>query len=250
MVRLRKKKEQHSEHEGLDEALQQIETHGDQLAQWVGENSQQVLIAIGLILLVAASISYAKIRHEHRENAAFAAVGAVDYGFKKETNSINDLGESAQLANPETLKELRDTYSQKFTDAADEHSGTTAAALSLLQAGILVSQSGDEEGAVQKWEEALKEASGNSGMEDLIRMRLASSYEGLDRWVDAAKAYESLATKDSIYGQKRAMADAARCYLNAGDNEAATKLIDGLREEGDLEGLPPYLKAKIAALRS
>ena len=68
--------------------------------------------------------------------------------------------------------------------------------------------------------------------------------------VDAAKADENVATKDSIYGQKRAMADAARCYLNAGDNEAATKLIDGLRGEGNLEGLPPYLKAKIEALRS
>jgi tetratricopeptide (TPR) repeat protein len=250
VVRLKKKKEHHSEHEGLDEALKQIETHGDQLARWVGENSQQVLIAIGLVLLVAASVSYANVRHQKKENAAFAAVGAIDYAFKQESGLINDLGESAQLANPETLKELRDTYSQKFTDAADEHAGTAGAAMSLFQAGVLVSQGGDEEGAVQKWEEALEQASGNRDLEALIRARLASGYESLDRWVDAAEAYESLATEDSIYGEKRALADAARCYFNAGDSESAQKLIEGLRGDEDLEGLPPYLKAKIEALRS
>ncbi len=250
VVRLKKKKEHNSEHEGLDEALKQIETHGDQLAHWVGENSQQVLIAIGLVLLVAASFSYGKIRHDSKEDAGFAAVGAVDYDFKRESGLISDLGESAQLANPETLKELRETYTQKFTEAADEHSGTAAAAMSLFQAGFLVSQGGDEEGAVQKWEQALDEASGNPGLESLIRTRLASGYETLDRWADAAEAYESLASEDSVYGEKRAKADAARCYLKAGDNEAAQPLIEDLRSDENLEDLPPYLKAKIEALQS
>lgn len=250
MVRLRRKKEHHSEHEGIDEALKQIETQGDQLARWVGENSQQVLIAIGVVLLVAASVSYAKIHHDRSEDAAFSAVGAVDYEFKKESSLINDLGESAQLANPATLLALRDTYSQKFTEVAEEHPGTTAAAMSLFQAGVLVSQGGDEEGAVEKWEEALDAASGNSELEGLIHTRLASGYESLDRWSDAAEAYESLATEGSVYGEKRALADAARCYSKAGDTESAQRLIEDLRGEDSLDGLPPYLKAKIEALRS
>jgi hypothetical protein len=250
VVRLRKKREHRSEHEGIDEALKQIETQGDQLARWVGENSQQVLIAIGLVLFVAASVSYAKVRNERTEKAAFAAVGAVDYEFKKESSLVSELGESAQLANPETLLALRDTYSQKFTEAAEAHPGTTAAAMSLFQAGVLTSQGGDEVAAVEKWEESLDAASGNSALEGLIRTRLASSYESLDRWSDAAEAYESLATEDSIYGEKRALADAARCYSKAGDTESAKRLIDGLREGGDIDGLPPYLRAKIEALRS
>ncbi|MBW2713962.1 MAG: hypothetical protein JRC77_09455 [Deltaproteobacteria bacterium] len=250
MVRLRKKKEHRSEHEGLDEALQQIETHGDKLANWVGENSKQVLIAIALVLVVAASFSYSKIRGQDKEDAGFAAVGAVGKDFREESRLINDLGDSAQLANPETLTELRDTYSKRYSDAAAEHPGTNAAVVGLFQSGVLIEQGGDYEGAVAKWEEALDAASGNPGLEALVLPRLASGYETLDRWADAAEAYASLASEESIFGQKRAQADAARCYLRADDTESAQALIDELRGDGDLEGLPPLVRAKIEALGS
>jgi tetratricopeptide (TPR) repeat protein len=248
VVRLRKKKEKQSEHEGLDEALAQIETHGDKLAEWVGKNSQQVVIALVAVLLVAGGVSLAKVNNRDKQDAAFAAVGAVDSEFKAESNLINELGESAQLANPESLKELRDTYAEKYEAAAAEHPNTTAGAMALFQAGVLKSQSDDEEAAVEKWEAALEEASGNAKLEALFGTRLASSYETLDRWEDAAKLYENLASEDSVYGEKRALADAARCYQHAGDEENANRLIEGLRGEEDLDGLPPHVKAKIQAL--
>ncbi len=250
MVRLKKKKEEKNEHEGLDEALEEIEGWGDKLVEWVSTNPVIVMSVIGGVLLVAGVIGGSIHYGKSKEVRASAALANLERQYEEEAGLGADLTGTSLLVNPDAGRQLRESYAAQFVESAKEHKGTTAAVMALFEAGLLDVENGNLESAVQRWEMALEQSSGNSELQALILARTAVVYEDLGRWKDAGKAYEEVAAKSGTHDPNRLQADAARCYAEAGDDEAAGSLVQEIEGRGGFEELPPHLKVVLEKYRA
>ena len=78
--------------------------------------------------------------------------------------------------------------------------------------------------------DALKSPAGDKGdMQYEARLLVASGYEGLTKWAEAAKEYETAAASARFDADKQAaLASAARAYQAGGDKAAATKIWNQL----------------------
>ncbi len=83
-----------------------------------------------------------------------------------------------------------------------------------------------QQGKFQEGIDALKAPAADKGdMQYEARLLLATGYEGLNKWPDAAKEYETAASSARFDADKQsALASAARAYQAGGDKASAAKI--------------------------
>jgi tetratricopeptide (TPR) repeat protein len=236
--------------ESATETLDEIESFGDRLVDWVGQNPYVILGTAAGILLVVGAVAMTLEWRESSRVAAAAALASVQGEYREAMGASPAAVEIPEPANAETAKRVRSEYIAKFVAVADDYDGSTAAALALLEAGGLQQQLGDNAAALETYRKALASVAKGDPMRPFLHLSIASVHEEAADWGEAAAAYRAAADVADFPLRWEALADAARCYRAGGDGAQALAAYEQLQTDAPDYRLAPYLKAQYAELRS
>ena len=230
------------------ETLREIEESGDRIAEWASENAATILAAIAAVLVIAGGVGlYVQAGQNERDEAADALAVATSQ-YRKAMGADPVGGPIPEPANPELGMATREEYVDRFAAVAREHEGTASGALAWLEAGHLQVQLGRVEAAAESFGRARDSAHGTA-VAALAETRLANLAEERGDAKTAAQAYEAAAAIESYPLRAGALADAARCWADAGDADKALAAYRRLETEfPDVQPAPP-IQARMGELR-
>lgn len=231
------------------QTLDLIESRGDQLARWVAENRVLVLGVAAGILVAAGIWGLASQQMRQSRDESAAALAEVMGDYRVAMGGTPGSLELAEPANPETARRIRTEYVALFTAMAAAHEGTTAGALALLEAGKLQQTLGEPEAAIASYESGLEQVGAEDPVRGFLLTRLASVYEAEGRWIEAGDTHSRAAEVADFPLRYEALADAARCYAQAGSTEQAVAAYARIESEAPDYRLAPYVEARLDELR-
>jgi tetratricopeptide (TPR) repeat protein len=232
------------------DTLEELESIGERLAQWVGANPAIVLGISGAILLGAASFGgYRAFSHAQTEKASTALATLHSEFVTAMGGKVTD-ADVPEPANPETAKTVRTEYTDKYLAIAKEWSGTPTAALSLLEAGALFAKLGNADRALEVSNQASEQAPADSPLRAMIDSRIAHLQEEKGDFTAAATAYEAAAAVPGNPLHADALAQAARCWAEAGKPEQALAVYQRLKSESPELKLAPHIEARLEELEA
>jgi tetratricopeptide (TPR) repeat protein len=231
------------------ETLEEIESALDRVEAWVSDHPPLVIAIIAGILAVAAAVGGYQAYSHRRADRASAAIATVETDYLHAMGAPPGSYQVVEPANPETGRNTRKEYAQRFLDAAKKWSGTTAAVRARIEAGRLLEEAGDLDGAVAAWKQAADGSSAGSLMHALALVQLAHGLESQGHEDQAADAWQRAGSVEDYPGASLALAEAARCYADAGQD---AKAVDAFKRAQSLAGpdvpLPPYVVARLRSL--
>lgn len=229
-------------------SLEALQSRSDKLADWIGGNPTLILGTFGIVLLTAAIVGAVASAREGAAAEAADALAKVQGDYRTAMGALPGSYEIPEPANPETARAVRAEYTAAFASVIEEHAGEPAAALAALDKGEIEIGLGDSEAALATWSEAAESAVGALGA--VLWVRIAGQYEDAKRPSDAAAAYEKAAAVDAYALRHRALADAARCRADAGENEQAVALLQRLEAEAPAYAIPGHIGFRLMELRA
>ncbi len=245
-----KKAKQRRQPESIAHTLDEIESTGDRVAEWISENPKLILGVVLAIALVAGGYSLIASSEETAREEASAALGTVQADYWKAMGASPDDVEVSDPANPETGRRVREEYIGRFGDVVTEHPGTAGAALAGLEIGLIEQALGRSDEALATWLETAKTLRPGDAIGALIELRIAAAHEADGLWVEAGEAFERAADVESFPLRHTARADAARCYAEGGEVDRALTAFDQAKA-GDPDGLlPEHLSARLLELQA
>ena len=219
------------------ETLRELEASGDRVAEWASANATLILGVMAALLLLAGVIGlYMQAGQEARDEAANDLALATSQ-YRQEMGADPISGPIPEPANPELAEEIRARFVDRFAGVAREHGGTTAGALAMLEA------------AAESFGRAREEVSG-SAIAAIAESRLAHLAEERGDLTTAAEGYERAAGIASYPLRPQALADATRCWLEAGNGPRALAAYQRLETGFPDEVRPPVIEAAIRELRA
>ncbi len=248
MARPRKAK-QRNEPESIAHTLDEIESTGDRITEWIIENPVPILAVGGAIVVLAAGYAFALSRAESTRVEASAALGAVQADFRRAMGASPEDVIVPEPANPETARKVREEYLTRFAEVADEHEGTAGGALAALEAGSLEQALGRDDAAVTAWSEAANTLGSDDALRALLELRVAAVHEEAGRWTEAGEAFERAADIQSFPMRQTARAEAARCFAEAGDVDRALAAYEQIQREDPDAFLPEHVEARLRELQ-
>lgn len=230
------------------ETLRGLEESGDRVAEWAAEHAALILGAIAAILLIAGGAGlYAQAGQNSRDAAADDLARATSQ-YRQAMGADPIGGPVPEPANPELAERTRSEFVERFAEVAREHAGTSAGALAWLEAGNLQTKLGRLEAAAESFGHARDDARGTA-IAALGSIRLANLAEGRGDPATAAASYEAAANVAAYPLRAGALADAARCWVEAGDRKRAIAAFQRLENEHPDEVIPPHVEALLTELR-
>lgn len=230
------------------EALRELEESGDRVAEWASEHAAVILGAIAAILVLAGGAGlYMQADRNERDQAADAlAIATSQYRLAMGADAVE--GPIPEPANPELAEQTRSEFVERFTEVAREHAGTGAGALAWLEAGHLQTELGRLEAAAESFAKARDESSGTA-IAAIGAMRIGNLAEGRGDPATAAQSYEAAAAIETYPLRATALGEAARCWVEAGENEKALAVFQRLEAEFPDQVVPPQIASLIAEVR-
>ncbi len=230
-----------------DAVIEEFESIAERGAEWIGNHvilaASLVALSLGLVAAYAGYQSW----HGNREAGASAALDRVQSEYLEAMGVGPGTLEPPELANPDAAKRIKQEFSGRFAAVASEHRGTVPGTLAALAQGNLIEeQTNGEAGspAIEIWTEALDTAPRNGRLQAILWERIAQSHEESSRWLEAAEAHEQAGRITSFPLRYRALADAACCYLEADQLEAARALSDRVADEAPSIRLPEHIRSQ------
>lgn len=230
--------------------LEEIESIADRIASWIAANPIFVIVLAGSILIAAAGYGGWVAWQSGREDRASFALAGIEREYLKAMGAPPGSTEITEPANPETGKALRQEFAQKLLAMADANPRTSAATVARLTAGDLLAAAGSPEKAFEAWKAALGGLGRNPALRGVALRRVATALEAQGKWSEAGAANLEAGELAGFPLRRWALADAARCYAQAGDTVRATSIAARAEAEGGSEDLPPHLAAQLAELRA
>ena len=230
------------------ETLKNLEETGDRVAEWSAENAALILGAIAAVLVIAGVVG---LYVQHASNARDAAADSLAIASSQYRSAMGADpvgGPIPEPANAELGERTRSEFVDRFLSVAVEHAGTTAGALAWLEAGQLQTELGRLDAAAASFERARENARGTA-IAALGAVRLASLAEDRGDAAAAAQAFEAAAAVKAYPLRAGALADAARCWVQAGQNDKALSAFQRLEADFPEETVPPHISALIEEIR-
>ena len=247
----RPKKAKHSDKpESIAHTLDEIQSTGDRLTEWIVSNPTPILVGIAAIVVLAAGYALITSTQAGDLEAATEALGSTQADYRRAMGASPDDVVVAEPANPETARRVREEYLVRFGEVASEYPGTAGAALAGLEAGLLEQALGKEEAALATWQEAAGGLGPDQTLTALIELRVAAAHESDGRWVEAGEAFERAANVESFPLRLTARAEAARCYAEAGDVDRALAAYARVKGEDPEVFLPEHLESQLRELEA
>jgi hypothetical protein len=229
------------------ETLEEIDSLFDRMAQWISENPWPVLGALGGVLAVAALIGGVQSLQRARGDEAATAVAAVQGEYLAAMGAAPGSFAVVEPANPERALQIRTTYAARFQETAAAHAGSAAAVAAHLEAADLLFATGEDVAGRESLRAATAGASPGSDLEALARLRLAGALEDAADPAGAASEYERVGAMDDFPEHVRALADAARCWLDANEADRALEAFARI-DAADMASVPAYTRSRLREL--
>jgi tetratricopeptide (TPR) repeat protein len=241
--------QQRKDHHPAD-TLDELASIGERLVQWVGANPVIVLGMAGAILLAAAGYGGYRAWSFSQANRGSAALATLHADFVGAMGGkVTDV-DVPEPANPETAKTVRTEYADKYLALAKEWSGSPTGALALLQAGQLFDKLGNRDRALEVFQQAASEAPAASPIRGVLDSRIGHLLEEKGDFAAAAASHEAAAAVPGFPLREDALADAARCYAEAGKNDQALAIYQRLKSESPDLKLLPHVEARLSELEA
>jgi tetratricopeptide (TPR) repeat protein len=237
-------------HDEPADRLEELESLGERLMQWVGANPVIVLTTAGLILLLAAGVGGWRAYEHSRADKASAALAKLQGDFVTAMGGKPTDVEVPEPANPETARTVRTDFADRFLALAEDWRGTATGALALLQAGQLYEQLGNRERALELWSQAAANTPSDSPALGVIQSRIGHLQEDRGDFDAAARAHEAAAAVPGFPLYADALADAARCWAEAGKPTEALAAYQRLKTDSPEHPLAPHVEARLAELEA
>lgn len=230
------------------DTLEELASLGERLMQWVGANPAIVLGGAALILVIAGAFGgYRTWSHSRAERASAALSTLRSELIVAMGGSATDT-EAPEPANPETARTLRTQFADRYVALAEEWSGTPTGGLALLEAGGLFAKLGNAERALEVWTRALGETPSTSPAYGILQARIGRAQEDAGRFEEAAKSYEAAAAVPGYPLAAGALADAARCWAEAGKDDLALAAWRRLKTDHPEYRVAHYVEARLSEL--
>lgn len=232
------------------DTLEQLESLGDRLMRWVSANPLIVLGTAGAILLAAAGIGGVRAWRSSGADAASAELAALQTEYVVAMGG--EAGDSTvpEPANPETARQVRTSFVERFTSFARDHGGNPAQALAALEASRIYEALGAAEPAREILQIAADAQPADSPVRAVALRRLAALAEGAGDLEAAARAHLAAADTPGYPLRLAALADAARIWADADRPDEALALFARIRSEAPDHRLPPHVQARLAELEA
>lgn len=232
------------------DTLEELESLGERMAQWVGANPILVLGIAGLVLMLAAGAGGYRAWTASRTDRASAALAALHTDYVTAMGGKATDTEVPEPANPETAKGVRTDFADRYEALAKEWSGTPTGSLALLEAGELREKLGDGAKALELWLSAAQTAAADSPVLGVIQSRIGHFEEDRGNFEAAARAHDAAANVPGYPLHAEALAAAARTWAEAGKPEQALAQYRRLKADAPEFQVPPYVEARMTELES
>jgi hypothetical protein len=229
--------------------IEEIESIAERAAQWIRDHLALSIAILVIILGTAAGIGAFRAYQTHRAEAASDAFDRVTSSYLEAMGADPSALVVPELANPAAAATIRSEYATQYAAVAEEHAGTVGAALARLEQGNLIEAGGETDAAVAIWQGAIDDLGRNPNLRAIFEQRIGQAYDSDARWLDAAEAYARAGETQGYPLRYQALAEAARCYQQAGENERARELALRIAAESPEPMLPQELSALLAELR-
>jgi tetratricopeptide (TPR) repeat protein len=236
------------EHE-QSHVIEEIEDLAERGAQWIRDHLALTITTLVVVLITAAGVGAFAAHRTHEAQAASNAFDRVATEYRKAMGADPDALEVPELANPDAAARIQSEFAEQFAAVAEEHSGTVAAALARLEQGNLAAAAGQTDAAIEIWQGAIEELGGNPNFRAILEQRIGQAYDDAGRWLEAAESYEKAGAAEDYPLRHWALAQAARCFQQAGELERARELALRVSTEAPDLMLPPHLSTMLAELR-
>ena len=186
---------------------------------------------------------------ENERDAAADALAVATSQYRQAMGADPVSGPIPEPANASLARDTREEYVGRFAAVAREHAGTSSGALAWLEAGSLEVELERLEAAAESFGRARDEARGTA-VAALAEIRLATLAEQRGDAANAAARYEAASAIEAYPLRANALADAARCWAQAGEPAKAIEAFNRLETRFPEAPVPPPVGALIAELRS
>lgn len=230
--------------------LDEMQHAGDRLAEWLDRNAVIVLGAVLTLLALVGVAIFISSRRDSAEERAADALADVRAEYRTAMGASPDDLTVPEPANPETARRVRTEYVTRFAELAREHAGTTAAAFARLEEGTLQQQLGERDEALETWTEGKEALAADDPVRAFFLRRIGAMHEAEGDWAAAARAYEEASGIQGYPLRYAALADAARCWAEAGDDAKAIAAFERIESEAPDFRVPPYVASRIRELRA
>ena len=230
------------------ETLAEMEAGGDRLADWASDNAALILGVIAGLLVLSAGVGFWLQHSSGEREAAANALAVTTSQYRQAMGAEPGGGPIPEPANAALATETRRKFVTQFEAVGRDHVGTTAGAIAELEAGGIYLALGEPESAAQRFESA-RSASGRTAIGALAAVRVAGLAENQGDLRAAAEAFEAASKIEAYPLRASALADAARCWADAGESEKALALFQRYEAEFPDEVIPPQIGARLTELR-
>lgn len=216
---------------GASEVLDDLGSGMERLANWVGAHTLLVSVAIGALLAAGGTWELLRSRAERRETEASNALDETQAAYLAAMGAEPGAIDLPELANPDAARQIREEYVEKFRGVAQAHPGTLPAALAWLEAADLLESQGNADASLESLQKALAEQPENARLAGLVHQRIAQLHEDGGKPAEAAAEHEAAGELAGYPLRYFALADAARCYAQAGQADRALALLERIENE-------------------
>lgn len=230
--------------------LDEIQSLGDRLAEWVSTNSTLVLGAGVGILVIAGAIGLVRSSQTTALEEASTALARVDVEFREAMGAPAEAVEIVEPANPQTALSARTRFLEMYREVAEAHAGTPVEALAWLEVGSLQAALGRPEAAIATWQQAADRTDPGAPSRALLLSRIAAEHEAAEQWLEAAKAYEAAGAITEYPLRFAALSAAARCYIEAAEHQLALAIFDRIETDAPTYVVPDVTRARLLELRA
>ena len=234
--------------EASTDALEELESLSQRLAFWL-ESNWKLVVGVAAVLLLAAAIAGAFTTwRRHQVEAASAAVADLRREFVVAMGGEPGDVEVPEPANPERAERVRSEFVTRFVETARQYPGSAASAVALLEAGEIYIDLGAPHEALALWEEGALGLPRDSALRAMLLDRSGPLLESEGRFADAADAYEQAAAIEVYPMRYPALAEAARCRLEADQPDAALAIYQRFEREAPQFAIPDYIEGPLREL--
>ena len=244
------RKSQKRQAESAAATLDEIESFGERITEWVGKNPLWVLGAALGILVAAAAWGLITSHIEGKRVDASAALAEVQYEFRLAMGGNPSAVDVIEPANPETGRQVRTEFVDRYRQVAQDYDGTAAGTLAWLEVGALQEALEQTDEALQTWQTGAAALAPDNPIRALLLVRIAMTHEAAARWTQAAEAHEKASAIERYPLRYAALADAARCFTEAGETERALAAFERVESEAPEQRVPEHVNARMRELRA
>ena len=212
---------QHQRHGETERAREGFEATLERGFEWLEANSKPVLGFLAGLILLGGAVALGFEWSERQAEAAQAQLDEVERGYFEAMGASPVAFYVTEPANQDLARRAREAALAGYGQVVADHAGSVAEQVAQIRAAEVEIGLGRLEDAEQRLAAAADEMDADSPLRATALRLRGYALEELERFADAAAAYESAAAVESYPGRESVYLAAGESWLRAGDSARA-----------------------------